>query len=249
MTFEEITNLLIAEYENNLEKFHLLDIPFEEKRDFTRLQVALCALDKFDDKVLEYLNNNSLVNSIKEVQKGIYDIKTKFGETKLLTPKTLYQGNMPFVPIIGDCYNNSLTNTLVTSYSQNPAASVGILYISDENHIVHAISEFDNDKDDRYIIDYNYNLVMRKDFYCKLYNFKILNTVTKEQIHELLTLYYNCKEHTLNREDKDNIHNTAYLLLAPDEYKKYAQDIIADQRFDDYKFMFKKVYEKSKEYH
>jgi len=246
MTFEEVTELLIKEYEGRLDKELFLDIPFEDKRNFLRLQNAVSQFSTFKEDVLLTLNDNSLVNYIKKDEKG-FQLSTKFGDTKLLTPSSLFNDSLPFVPVIGDCYNNALLNTIIMGYDLNPAASVGIFYARDDNHIIHAIAEFDFDKE-RYIIDYNYNLVMNKDLYCNLFNFKILNTIKKQEMHEIYNLYFKCKEHTKNRDDNDNIHSTAYLELAPEEYKNYLNDIINDKRLDDYTFMSQKVYKKNKDY-
>ncbi len=236
MNFEEVRELLKKEHENKLDKNVVLNIPLEEKRDYQKLQGAITSISKFNKDVEAYLEENSLVNSIQETQKGIYELKTKYGNTFLLTPSTYFKGAIPFLPIVGNCYNNSLTNTLVMSYQENPAVSVGIFFASEENHILHAISEFDYQKE-RYIIDYNYQLIMSKDLYCKLYNFTILNTIKKEKLHELFNLRAECKEHTQNREDSKNFHSVIYLELAPEEYQQYLQDVIEDKRLDDYKFV------------
>lgn len=236
MDFEEVRELLKKEHQNRLDKNIVLNVPLEEKRDYQKLQGAIAGISKFDKDVEAYLKENSLVNSIEKVEKGIYELKTKYGNTFLLTPTTYFKGILPFIPIVGNCYNNSLTNTLVMSYDKNPAVSVGIFYAREDYHIIHAISEFDY-QNERYIMDYNYQLIMSKDLYCKMYNFTILNTIKKEKLHELVNLRAECKEHIKDREDYKNFHSVIYLEFAPEEYQRYLQDIIEDKRPDDYKFV------------
>ena len=85
-------------------------------------------------------------------------------------------------------------------------------------------------------IDYNLNLVMSKKLYCKIFNFNVLSSLDKEKVEELVSLFFECKNHTKGRKDADNIHYSCYMELAPEAYEDYIYQVLENKRYDDYDF-------------
>ena len=89
------------------------------------------------------------------------------------------------------CYLQSI---LTSSLIENSSVVIGVAQYGNYQYLHSVIEYFDEEENDFYILDWTQNLVMKEIDFIKLYNFKILNSMSNK---DALHLYNLCSNYGL----------------------------------------------------
>ena len=147
-------------------------------------------------------------------KKHKFYIKTKYGEGELLNARYLFKDNKyPNFIERNYCFFNCFEMAhLIHRDDKRPCKVLGGICGVGDYPVLHAILEFNGE----YVIDFNLDVVCKKELYCSLFGFEILEELDGEEITEF---YEKCEHYEFPIG-----WGFGYLIFSPDETIQYFED-------------------------